>query len=128
MSKKIKNQFSNTTFLYIIALVAFMGFLLAACAPMPVEKTVTGTVIADTKGTVQFMYSRLSSDYPNACILTTNLPAPNDQFVLTIISGSTSEHKVIENLTSGQKVEWTAKVEGNPLNYGSGNFVHIIND
>ena len=33
-----------------------------------------------------------------------------------------------EEKTVGQKVTWTATVKGKPLNHGSGNFVHIVND
>jgi hypothetical protein len=56
------------------------------------------------------------------------LPAPNDRFVLTITSGNTAQDWKIEGLTAGQKVEWTADVEGKPANHGSGYFVHIINN
>jgi hypothetical protein len=128
MTAKIKKQISGTMLLCLIALVASVGISLTACNKEPQEKKVSGTVTADASGTVQFMYSRLNSNVPNACTFTTNLPSPNDLFVLTIASGNTSETKAIGGLTAGQKIEWTAKVEGNPLNHGSGNFVHIVND
>ncbi|MCL2290718.1 MAG: hypothetical protein FWC34_08475 [Bacteroidetes bacterium] len=130
MTKRIKKQISSKTFLCKIALVMLMGFSLVACNKQPVEKKVSGTVTANTEGVVTFKYSRLKNSLPNACTFTTNLPAPNDQFVLTITSGNATENKVIEGLAGGQKVAWTAKVEGNPLNHGSdiGHFVHIIND
>jgi hypothetical protein len=128
MTKRIKKQISSKTLLCKITLVVLMGFSLVACNKDPVEKKVSGTVTADTEGVVTFKYSRQSSSSPNTCTFTTNLSAPNDQFVLTITSGNTAGDKVIEGLAAGQKVEWTAKVEGNPLNHGSGNFVHIIND
>jgi hypothetical protein len=104
-----------------------MGFSLATCSKKdPIYPS--GTVTANADGIVMFKYSRISSSSPNACTFTTNLPAPNNEFVLTITSGNTAEDKVIDGLTTGQKVEWTAKVEGKPANHGSGNFVHIIND
>ena len=84
--------------------------------------------MADTAGTVLFMYSRLQTNVPDFCKFTTDLPSPNDQFTLTINSGESTVKKEIIGLTAGQKVKWTAKVEGNPLNHGSGNFVHIINE
>jgi hypothetical protein len=105
-----------------------MGVPLVACNKEPEGKKVSGTVTAEADGVITFKYSRQSSSSPNTCTFTTNLPAPNDQFALTITSGNTAGDKVIEGLTAGQKVDWTAKVEGNPLNHGSENFVHIIND
>ncbi|MCL2291045.1 MAG: hypothetical protein FWC34_10170 [Bacteroidetes bacterium] len=128
MAERIKKQISSKTLLCKIALVMLMGFSLIACNKQPIEKKVSGTVTAEANGIITFKYSRQSSNSPNTCTFTTNLPAPNDQFVLTITSGNTAGDKVIEGLTAGQKVEWTAKVKGNPLNHGSGNFVHIIND
>ena len=128
MKKFIKKQISNKTLFYKIAFVALMGLLSVACNKEPVEKKVTGTVTANTDGVITFLYSRQSSNSPNTCTFSTNLPAPNDLFVLTIVSGNSTENKVIEGLSAGQKVKWTAKVEGNPLNHGSNNFVHIINN
>jgi len=128
MTDRIKKQTPNKRFLCKIVLVALMGFSLIACNKEPVEKKVSGTVTAEADGIITFKYSRQSSSSPNAYTFTTNLPQPNDQFVLTITSGNTAEDKVIGGLTAGQKISWTAKVEGNPLNHGSGNFVHIINN
>jgi len=128
MAERIKKQISSKTLLYKIVLVALMGFSLVACNKEPAEKKVSGTVTANADGIITFKYSRLSSSSPNACTFTTDLATPNNQFVLTIVSGNTAEDKVIEGLTAGQKVTWTAKVEGKPANHGSGNFVHIIND
>jgi hypothetical protein len=128
MKERIKKQHSSKMLLCKIALVALMGFSFVACEKQPQDKKVTGTVTADTEGVIKFMYSRVGSGAPDICTFTTNLPAPNNQFVLTIVTGNTAENKVIEGLTAGQKVEWTATVKGKPLNHGSGNFVHIIND
>ena len=126
MTEGTKKQISSKTLLRKIALAALIWFSLVACNKEPVEKTISGTVTAQ-EGVVIFKYSRSSSISPDFCTFTTNLPAPNDQFVLTIISGNTAEDKVIEGLEANQKVMWTAKTEGTPLNHGSGNFVHIIN-
>jgi len=116
------------THIGIIVLLSVMGFFFAACGELEKEKTVSGKVTADEDGKISFMYSRNNKNYPDNCKFTTDLPAPNDQFILTIVSGEQTEKKEISGLTAGQKVEWTAKVEGKPLNHGSGNFVHIIND
>ena len=110
-----------------IAFLALFGFFLAFCGEPP-EKNVKGTVTADENGLISFRYSRTNSSRPDYCSFTTDLPAPNDQFVVTIISGESTGIKDIDGLSAGQKVEWTAMVDGKPLNHGSGNFVHIIND
>jgi hypothetical protein len=129
MTEKIKKQISSKTFLCVIALVALMGFSLVSCNNNePKEKKVSGTVTANADGEVLFMYSRLSSNSPASCTFTTNLPAPNDQFVLTVTATETTGKKTIEGLEAGQKVTWTATVEGAPANLGSGNFVHINNN
>jgi len=117
------------SFFSMITLIAVAGFSLAACGEKPEkEKTLRGTVTANTDGEILFMYSRLLDRYPESCTFTTNLPAPDDQFILTILSGETTAKKEIDGLTAGQEVAWTAKVEGKPLNHGSNNSVHIVND
>ena len=123
MEKKetTKTSIMNITFL------AIFGFFLAFCSEPP-EKKVTGTVTADADGTISFRYSRTNASRPDYCSFTTNLPSPNDQFVITIPSGESTGLKDIDGLTAGQNVTWTAIVDGKPLNHGSGNFVHIIND
>ena len=126
MTERTKKQISSRTLMCKIALVALMGFSLVACNKEPIEKTISGTVTAQ-EGIVIFKYSRSSSSSPDSCTFTTDLPSPDNQFVLTIISGNTAEDKVIEGLEADRKVTWTAKTEGTPLNHGSGNFVHIIN-
>jgi len=126
MTEGTKKQISSKTLLCKNAFAALIVVFFVACNKEPVEKTISGTVTAQ-EGVVIFKYSRSSSSSPDSCTFTTNLPAPNDQFVLTIISGNTAENKVIERLETNQKVTWTAKTEGTPLNHGSGNFVHIIN-
>ena len=119
----------NRTLIGFIALLAVMIFFVTAgCEKSEKEKKISGTVTADTEGTVLFKYSRTQKDNPDFCTFTTDLPTPADLFVLTIVSGETTAEKVIEGLTSGQQVKWTATVAGKPLNHGSGNFVHIIND
>jgi hypothetical protein len=113
----------------VVAIAAVIGITLTACGkPTEKEKKLSGTVTANTDGVVKFMYSRLKSSCPAACAFTTDLPAPDNQFVLTIASGESTVEKLIEGLSAGQKLSWTATVEGKPLNHGSGYFVHIIND
>ena len=118
-----------TQFFRIIVCMAVIGMAFQACKSNDPtdEKTVSGVVTANTEGTVLFMYSRSNNQVPDFCKFTTDLPSPNNQFTLTISSGSTVT-KEITGLTAGQKVSWTITVKGNPLNHGSGNFVHIIND
>ena len=115
-------------FLRIFVFVATPFFMMVACEKTPEkEKTVSGTVTANDEGIISFMYSTLNSSIPESCLFTTDLPEPNNEFTLTIVSGSTVK-KDIEVLSSGQTVAWTAKVQGKPLDHGSGNFVHIVND
>ena len=112
----------------IIALLTVMGLFMTACGEtLEKEKQVSGTVTADIDGKISFMYSP-KNNRPDSCKFTTNLPSPNNQFVITLVSSETTGSKEIDGLTAGQKVEWTATVEGKPLDHGSGNFVHIIND
>jgi hypothetical protein len=128
MTDRSKKQILNKTLLCKIALVILMGFSLVACSDDKDWAKPKGTVTANAEGVVLFKYSRSSSSSPASCTFTTDLPAPNKEFVLTITSGNTAEDKVIEGLTAGQKVTWTATVEGKPMNHGSGNFVHVINN
>ena len=117
----------SKTLIGIIAMVAVIGLFQTGCGEKSEkEKTISGTVTADSEGKILFMYSR-TKNHPDFCTFTTNLPSPNDRFVVTIASGESTGKKEIAGLTAGQKVEWTATVEGNPLNHGSGNFVHIVN-
>ena len=115
-------------FFRITILTAIIGCCLTACGETPEkEKTLKGTITADKDGEILFMFSRASDRYPESCAFTTNLPDPDDQFILTVLPGETAKRE-IDGLTAGQKVTWTAKIEGKPLNHGSGNFVHIINE
>jgi hypothetical protein len=121
--------FIKTPLIRIVALAALIVCLPVSCGEKPEKvKTLRGTITANKEGEIQFMYSRLLERYPESCTFTTNLPAPDDQFVLTIPSGESTVEKKIAGLNAGQKVTWTATVEGNPLNHGSDNFVHIINN
>jgi hypothetical protein len=116
------------THIWIIAFLAIIGFTLTACNDKPEkEKTVSGTVIANEAGEIMFKYTRSKAGH-QSCLFTTDLASPNDQFTLAIASGKISVEKVIDGLESGQKVTWKAKVDGHPLNHGSGHNVHIIND
>jgi hypothetical protein len=118
----------NITF-GMIVLLTVSGLFPTACSKQPEqEKIISGTVTADAAGIVLFMYSRTNKNNPEQCAFTTDLPAPNDRFTVTILSGESTGKKEIEGLTAGQKVSWTATVDGKALNHGSNNFVHIIND
>jgi len=122
-------KFAKTTLFRMTAIAAVILSLLASCTETPEkEKTLQGTVTANTDGEITFMYSRTKNSSPASCSFTTDLPAPDDQFVLTIPSGETTVKKDIDGLTAGKKVKWTAKVEGKPMEHGSGNFVHIVNN
>ena len=118
----------NFTTLSVIALVMFLGFSQVSCKKAPKEKEVKGTVVANANGEILFQYSRQKDNLPDACKFTTDLPAPNDQFVITVTATDPTGKRPIDGLTPGQVVTWTATVEGTPLNHGSGNFVHIINN
>ena len=113
----------------IVAMFVITGLFFLACGEKPEnEKKLSGTITADTEGSISFMYSRTKKDNPAYCSFTTTLPSPDDQFIVTIASGETTGKKEIDGLTAGQKVNWTATVAGKPLDHGSGNFVHIVND
>ncbi|MDR2234138.1 MAG: hypothetical protein LBE56_13580 [Tannerella sp.] len=119
----------KTNFQLIIAFSIVLSLSLTSCSKDTEDSNVIkGTVTADAEGKVLFMYSRSSNTFPGNCLFTTDLPAPNNQFTLTIATGEASAQKEIDGLNAGQKVSWSSTVEGNPLNHGSGNFVHIIND
>ena len=114
---------------WIITFAAFLSFSLSACEKSTNEEIkVSGEVTSDVNGKITFIYSRTNASRPESCLFTTSLPTPNDQFTITIASGNSSGEKIIDGLTAGQKVKWTATVKGKPLNHGSTNFVHIINN
>ncbi|MCL2327231.1 MAG: hypothetical protein FWC39_01825 [Bacteroidetes bacterium] len=120
-------------FIGILAIVvAFvLCFSLISCNKTETEKKTKGTVVADNTGTVLFKYSITGSNQanlPDSCVFTTNLPAPNGKFTLYVSPSDTTDTKIIEGLHAGQKVTWETNVEGHPMNHGSGNFVHIINN
>jgi len=121
--KSINKKHVIIAFLAVIVL-----FLSIGCEKTDKEKTVSGTVTANTEGVIIFMYSPTQKENPDFCTFTTDLPSPDDQFIVTVATGETSGKKEIEGLSDGQKVTWTAKVAGKPLDHGSGNFVHIVND
>ena len=113
----------------IIAFLAIIVFSLTACSKPEKDKKLSGTVTANAEGTVLFQYSRSNCPTcPETCKFTTDLLTPNDQFVLSSTSEELTGKKEITGLTAGQKVNWTATVEGKPVNIGSGYFVHIINE
>ena len=117
------------TLIGLITLITVIGFFLTSCGEKSeYERTIMGTVTADSEGKVSFMYSRRRKAHPESCLYTTNLPSPNDRFVVSIGSGESTGKNEITGLAVGQKVEWTATVAGKPLNHGSEHFVHIVND
>jgi hypothetical protein len=116
-------------FFKMILFAAVIGCTITACSKTETDKKVSGTVTANAGGEILFMYSRSQTSLPEYCTFTTDLPAPHNQFVLTIIPGDPTAKMDIDGLTPGQKVTWTATVtEGRPANVGSNNFVHINNN
>ena len=126
MKKFIKDYMTIIQLVIISVWVA--GLSLTSCGDSDHSKTISGTVTADAEGNILFMYSRTSANYPDFCSFTTDLPAPDNQFTVTIAPGESTGKKEINGLEAGRKVTWTATVEGKPLNHGSGNFVNIVND
>ena len=126
MTKKTKMQ-TAPIFRMITLTTLFVCFLTACDKQSEKEKTVSGTVTVASEGKIIFMYSRTNASYPDYCTFTTDLPAPDDRFIVTINTGESTGNKVIDGLTAGKKVVWTATVYGKPLNHGSDNFVHIVN-
>jgi len=112
--------------LRIFIFAAITGFFVVGCNEKP-EKAISGTVTANSEGEILFQYSRTKNSLPESCTFTTDLPEPDNEFILTIVSDNTAK-KEIDGLTAGQEVSWTAKVDGKPLNHGSDHFVHIVND
>ena len=126
MTNKTKMQIAPI--FNMIAFSTLVVFSLIACnEPPEKEKTISGTITASPEGVVLFMYSRTKTDYPDYCTFSTDLPSPNDTFIVSIPPGESTGKKEIEGLTAGQKVAWTATAEGKPLNQGSSNFVHVVN-
>jgi len=112
-----------------IVIILVMSLTLFSCGnDFDKSKTISGTVTADAEGNILFQYSRTKTNYPDFCTFTTDLPSPDNQFIITLPPGGLTVKKEINGLVAGQKVTWTATVEGKPLDYGSGNFVHIYND
>ena len=111
----------------IIALVVGVSIFTTDCDEDVPEKHITGTVTANENGAVSFRYSRNNPNFPEACAFTTSLPEPDNIFVLSVSSVTTDKREIV-GLQPGQKVEWTATVDGKPLNHGSGDFVHVVNE
>jgi len=107
----------------IIAIVAVIGFSMAACGDdeepekvITLPKTVSGELTAGVYGydVVDFTflsYNTLNTYVPvqntGSVTITTNLPSPNNSFTLTANSEDGS-WKQISGLTNGQKVTFTA--------------------
>jgi hypothetical protein len=76
--------------------------------------TVEGTVTASAEGEVSFSYNTNAamSHVSDTCSVTSDLPAPNDAFTLSV----GGDRKVISGLTGGQVVTWEAAIEKGSLN------------
>jgi hypothetical protein len=94
----------------IIVLAVVIGFSIAACGgsgngdgDSGNSKSVEATVGAS--GSIKITYS---GDQDMTVTVTTNLPAPNNSFTMTKVG----DEKIIEGLTSGQKVNVKIAVSG----------------
>jgi len=126
MKKYIKGY---KTIIQLISITVWVISLsLTSCGDSDHSKKITGTVTANAEGIILFMYSRTSANSPDFCKFTTDLPAPDNEFIVTITPGESTGKKEIVGLEAGRKVAWTATVEGKPLDHGSGNFVNIVNN
>ena len=110
----MKNVFK---FFGIIAIVAVIGFSMAACKHDDDGggKELSGTVTVGTAGTISFEYrTSVSGDNPGVtiqtCTFTTNLSGEDASFTL-----NNGNSKFIYDLTPGQKVNWTAKIDSGSL-------------
>ena len=107
----------------IIAIVAVIGFSMAACGDdeepekvITLPKSVSGELTVNVYQSVNFnllSFNTLNTDVPvpnaGSVTITTNLPSPNNSFTLTANSGNDFlVDKQIDGLTSGQKVTFTA--------------------
>jgi len=127
MEKYIKFYIAVIQLVIVFAMGA--GLSLTSCGnDSDNSKSISGTVTADGEGNILFMYSRTSANSPDYCTFTTDLPTTDNQLIITDTLGELTGKKEIDGLEAVQKVAWTVTVEGKPLNNGSGNFVHIIND
>ena len=120
---KNKKKIRISLFVIWMALIS----LTTSCQKFDREEFIKGTVTADTEGVVVFMYSRTNSSNPDFCTFTSNLPSPNDHFMVAIEPDGSTGKMEIKGLAGNQVVTWTASVSGKPLNHGSVHFVHIIN-
>jgi len=75
--------------------------------------SLSGTVTAKSGNGyyVEFHYQHANTNDPT-CEFTTDLPAPNDKFILGE-KGTIEESKSIMGLTSGQVVKWKATLSRN---------------
>ncbi len=110
----------------IIAILVLAVFFVS-CSKDDKDNTIADTITADAEGTVTFMFSRLNQDLPESCTFTTNLPAPDNRFVLV---GNPTGTREINGLEPGQAVNWTAtttsgKIYNSGSDINSNHFVHI---
>jgi len=88
-----------------IAIVAMIGFSIAACDEDGGDSSKSVDVIVNSHGQIRIAFN---GDENMNVKITTNLPAPNDSFTMTKVG----DVKTITGLTSGQKVTVTITVSG----------------
>ena len=105
----------------IIAVIALMGFSMAACDDGSGGASQTEVVTASSAGAIVIYHdggSITSGTTMPAVVVTTNLPAPNNNFTLI----GEGDSKIIDGLTAGQAVKVTGATSARGLNasvYGS---------
>jgi hypothetical protein len=106
----------------IALLVLAAVFTLAGCEDLFSDgdsgETIEGNGWADSSGTLVFSYAKYLESGADECDVTTDLPAPNDEFTLQDTQAG-GDSKTITGLDPNQEVNYTASVKKKTLT-GSG--------
>jgi hypothetical protein len=116
----------------IIAMVAVIGFSMAACDDGSKDdnggggsKSASIEATANGSGEIEIRWGAQSND--TSCEITTNLPSPNDKFILTLTSqGDPNSERIITGLTPSQKVTITVTFSSDSARLESQNNGSII--
>jgi hypothetical protein len=96
---------------WITALIAVIGFSMIGCQVIDKPpQTVSGKLTASSSGEIIFEYIALLDGVSQSCLITTNLPVPDNNFSL-----NTGNEKRISELQASQIVQYTATVEKGAL-------------
>ena len=115
------NKFKSNNLIWIITIIVIIGLSMFSC---DFEKnnddginkgdTVSGqfTVIGQR---IEFIYWSIGDNVSRTCVITTDLPSPNDQISITVQSGFLNNFMVIGDLENGLVINYTATIENGKL-------------